>query len=178
RRRWNPSSFDYDVGSATGHPQTPRFQPSARHIRLYKLHGSLSWLEDDGVFYEEPSKSVLEKMPLIIYPSRLKYAQSIRPPFDWLFRTFSGALDKARLLICIGYSFADEDLNQCIFPCLKNHLSLLALSREPISALASVRAHRRVSAINEAETIIGGKDQNQTTDLWAFERFAEWLPAP
>ncbi|GAH96923.1 unnamed protein product, partial [marine sediment metagenome] len=38
--RWKPGSFDYDIGKATTHAQTPRFEPSARHIRLYKLHGS------------------------------------------------------------------------------------------------------------------------------------------
>ncbi len=29
RRRWNPSCFDYDIGKATGHTRSPRFEPSA-----------------------------------------------------------------------------------------------------------------------------------------------------
>lgn len=176
RRQWNHTSYDYDIGKATTHARNRRFEPSARHIRLYKLHGSLSWFEHNGRFYEEPRVDS-EKTPLIIYPSRLKYAQSIRPPFDLLFRAFGTALDQATLLVCIGYSFADQDLNQCILPCLKSRLSLLALSREPISALVSMRAHPRVSTINETGTIINGKNRNETTDLWAFERFAKWLPA-
>ena len=176
-RRWDPNCFDYDIGKATAHAQTPRFEPSARHIRLYKLHGSLSWFEDNGQFYEEKPTSESKRTPLIIYPSRLKYAESIRPPFDWLFRKFGAAVGVANLLICIGYRFADENLNQYIFTGLDNRLSLLVLSKEPIDALTSKLTHPRVSVINEESTIIGGNDQSEVTDLWAFERFAKWLPA-
>lgn len=176
-RRWNPGCFDYDIGKATTHAQTPRFEPSARHIRLYKLHGSLSWFEDNGQFYEEKPKSESKRIPLVIYPSRLKYAESIRPPFDWLFRRFSAGISEANLLICIGYRFADDNLNQYIFTGLDNGLSLLVLSKEPIDVLASRSTHPRVSVINEESTIIDGNDQREVTDLWAFEKFARWLPA-
>lgn len=176
-RRWNPACFDYDIGKATTHVQTPRFDPSARHIRLYKLHGSLSWFEDDGQFYEENPMLESNRTPLIIYPSRLKYAESIRPPFDWLFRRFGAAVSAADLLICIGYRFADENLNQYIFTGLDERLSLLVLSKEPIDAFVSISTHPRVSVINEERTIIDGNDQSEVTDLWAFEKFAKWLPA-
>ena len=176
-RRWNPGCFDYDIGKATTHAQTPRFEPFARHIRLYKIHGSLSWFEDTGQFYEEKPTSESKKAPLIIYPSRLKYAESIRPPFDWLFRRFGAAVNDANLLICIGYRFADKNLNQYIFTGLDKGLSLLVLSKEPIDTLAGMSTHPRVSVINEESTIIDGNKQNEVTDLWAFEKFAKWLPA-
>lgn len=177
RRRWNPASFDCDIGRATSHPQTPRFEHSARHIRLYKLHGSLSWFEDEGGFCEDKPSPGSERVPLIIYPSRLKYAESTRSPFDWLFRRFGAALQEAKLLICIGYGFGDDTLNHYIFAQLRNRLSLLALSKEPIDALGTFGAHRRLSVINEKSTIIDGHQQGSATDLWAFERFATWLPA-
>ena len=177
RRCWNPKCFDYDIGKATEHAQTPRFEPSSRHIRLYKLHGSLSWFEDKGIFYEtKPGPRSIRK-PLIIYPSRLKYAQSIQPPFDWLLRRFGDAISKAQLLVCIGYGFADEHLNQYIFAGLNNGLSLIALSKEQIRALASKSNHHRVSIITEESTIIDGNNQNEIIDLWAFEKFARWLPS-
>jgi hypothetical protein len=176
-RRWNPCCFDDDIGKATTHAQTPRFEPSARHIRLYKLHGSISWFESNGQFYEEKPTIESRRTSLIIYPSRLKYAESIRPPFDWLFRRFGAAISDANLLICIGYRFADEHLNQYIFPGLDKGLSLLVLSKEPIDALACRSTHPRVSVINEERTIIDGNDQSEVTDLWAFEKFAKWLPA-
>jgi len=176
-RRWNPGSFEYDIGKATTHVQTPRFEPSARHVRLYKLHGSLSWFENNGQFYEEKPMPESNRIPLIIYPSRLKYVESIRPPFDWLFRRFGAAVSSADLLICIGYRFADENLNLYIFTGLDKGLSLLVLSKEPIDAIASRSTHPRVSVINEERTIIDGNDQSEVTDLWAFEKFAKWLPA-
>jgi len=176
-RRWNPGCFDYDIGKATTHTRTPRFEPSARHIRLYKLHGSLSWFEDSSQFYEEKPTSESKRTPLIIYPSRLKYAESICPPFDWLFRRFGAEISDANLLICIGYRFADKNVNQYIFTGLDKKLSLLVLSKEPIDALDSRSTHPRVSVINEERTIIDGNDQSEITDLWAFEKFAKWLPA-
>ena len=176
-RRWNPCCFDYDIGKATTHAQSPRFEPSARHIRLYKLHGSISWFEANGQFYEEKPTLKSKRISLIIYPSRLKYAESIRPPFDWLFRRFGAAVSDANLLICIGYRFADEHLNQYIFTGLDKGLSLLVLSKEPIDALGHRANHHRVSVINEEGTIIDGKDQSEVTELWAFEKFAKWLPA-
>jgi hypothetical protein len=176
-RRWNPACFDYDIGSATSHTKTPRFELSARHIRLYKLHGSLSWFENDGEFYEEKPTSGSKRLPLIIYPSRRKYAESIRPPFDWLFRRFGAAVSEARLLICIGYRFGDKNLNQYIFTGLDKGLSLLVFSKEPVYALDSRTTHPRVSMINGESTIIDGKKQKEVTDLWAFEKFAKWLPA-
>ncbi len=176
-RCWNPGCFDYDVGKATTHSKNPRFEPSSRHIRLYKLHGSLSWFEDNGEFYEEKPSSGSSRIPLIIYPSRLKYTESIRPPFDWLFRRFSDAVSKARLLICIGYRFEDKHLNQYIDIGLNNGLSLLVFSKEPIETLANKSTHPQVSIINEENVIIDGEKHSEVTDLWAFEKFAKWLPA-
>ncbi|UCH70610.1 MAG: SIR2 family protein [Candidatus Bathyarchaeota archaeon] len=176
-RRWKPSCFDYDIGKATTHTQTPRFEASARHIRLYKLHGSLSWFEDNGHFYEEKPALESKGTPLIIYPSRLKYAESIRPPFDWLFHRFNAVVSSTKLLVCIGYRFADKNINQYIFTGLDKGLSLLALSKEPLGALAHRSSHPQVSLINEEQTIIDGNDQNKVTDLWAFEKLAKWLPA-
>jgi hypothetical protein len=80
-------------------------------------------------------------------------------------------------LICIGYRFADENLNQYIFTGLDERLSLLVLSKEPIDAFVSISTHPRVSVINEERTIIDGNDQSEVTDLWAFEKFTKWLPA-
>jgi hypothetical protein len=173
----NPCSFHLDIGKATNHVKTPRFEPSARHIRLYKLHGSLSWFEDNSEFCEQKPASEPMRAPLIIYPSRLKYADSIRPPFDFLFREFADAVSKAGLLICIGYSFGDQHLNQLIFNGLNSGLSLLALSREPIAPLTEKRTHPRVTLLSKESTIIDGTYQREVADLWSFEAFAKWLPA-
>lgn len=176
KRRWNPACFDQDIGKATDHAKTPRFESSARHIRLHKLHGSLSWYEQNGEFYENPNLAP-DKIPLIIYPSRLKYAESIRPPFDWLFRKFASAISQANLLICIGYRFADAHINQYIFSELDNGLSLLALSKGPIEVLSGRSTHPQVSILNEQTSIIDGKTLGSISELWAFEKFAYWIPA-
>jgi len=177
RRHWMPSCFEYDVGKQTLHAKTPRFEQSARHVRLFKLHGSLSWSDEKGVVCElEPSRAS-EGSPVIIYPSRLKYAASVVPPFDWLLLTFGGVLSTARVLVSVGYSYADANLNQYIYNGLDQGLHLVALSREPIGALADRAKNPQVSILNEEATIIDGVAQDRTINLWAFEEFCAWLPA-
>jgi len=177
RRRWNPSSFEYDIGKATAHVKTPRFDPSPRHIRLYKLHGSLSWFEHNNEFCEEKPTEHSQRIPLIIYPSRLKYAESLRPPFEALFRRFGAAIHDAELLVSIGYSFQDEHLNDLIFAGLNDGLSLFVLTKKPVDALGRWSTNPRVTMISETTTVIDGREQAETTELWAFESFSKWLPA-
>ena len=176
-RQWNLACFNLDIGRATTHTKTSRFKPSIRHVRLFKLHGSLSWFESNGEFYEEKPLKGSTKTPLIIYPSKLKYAQSIRPPFDWLFRKFGEEVYNAKLLVTIGYRFRDDNLNQYIFSGVSNGLSILVLSKEPIEAIVSLYNNLCVNVLNEQETIINGNTHTDKTDLWDFQRFSQWIPA-
>ena len=177
RRRWNPESFDMDIGTATDHVQKARFDRSARHIRLCKLHGSLSWYKIDGGFCEEKPSPGDTRIPLIIYPSRRKYSESICPPFEGLFRRFGEIVDRSNLLVSIGYGFGDAHLDQYIFSALNNSLSLVVFSKEPIDLLASKSSHSSISLINEKQTIIDGMNRNEVVNLWDFKEFSSWLPA-
>jgi len=105
-------------------------------IRLWKIHGSLSW------FWKEDKKTKTqrivrigkienidkEKNELVIYPSNEKYDSSRKLPFIAYFDRLKNYLLNGELLfIFTGYSFSDQHINEIIFNCLRqnNRLSVL-----------------------------------------------------
>jgi hypothetical protein len=87
-----------DFGNETG-----------KHVRIYKLHGSVNWfLKEDavtllpaGAGYSEPTERAL------IYPIRDK-AIAHGDPFSALFGHFRQALLTTQVCIVAGYSFRDD----------------------------------------------------------------------
>lgn len=94
-----------------------------RWVRLWKLHGSISWIQqgEDSVFRCHPPKAGQQVM---IYPSHLKYEQSRRMPYlamcDRLKAFFRET--KPTLILC-GYSFADDHLNELLLDGLRTNKS-------------------------------------------------------
>ena len=95
-------------------------------VRFWKLHGSIGWRS--GTEAVTDTKRVV-RLPLIapaatddlmIYPSREKYSDSRRLPFIALhdrLRRLTGSGEC--LLLVVGYSFADEHINDIIFANLR-----------------------------------------------------------
>lgn len=93
-------------------------------IRLWKIHGSLSWFwkKDDDT---ETSRIVrigkIDKIEnnsdeIVIYPSREKYDSSRKQPFIAYFDRLKNYLSDGELLFIItGYSFSDQHINEIIF---------------------------------------------------------------
>jgi hypothetical protein len=105
-------------------------------IRLWKIHGSLSW------FWKEDPKTKSQKVirigkidnikdeenELVIYPSKEKYDSSKKQPFIAYFDRLKNYLLSGELLfIFTGYSFSDQHINEIIFNCLRQNNRLTAL---------------------------------------------------
>lgn len=105
-------------------------------IRLWKIHGSLSW------FWKENPKTKAqhiirvgkieniknEENELVIYPSKEKYDSSKKQPFIAYFDRLKNYLLSGELLfIFTGYSFSDQHINEIIFNCLRQNNRLTAL---------------------------------------------------
>lgn len=105
-------------------------------IRLWKIHGSLSW------FWKEDSKTNSQKIirigkidnikdednELVIYPSKEKYDSSKKQPFIAYFDRLKNYLLSGELLfVFTGYSFSDQHINEIIFNCLRQNNRLTAL---------------------------------------------------
>jgi len=90
-------------------------------IRLFKLHGSLDWVEDQAYglcSLQHPRNKWAENIegestkPLLIFGTAHKLAP--REPFLSLAYSFSQAVLRTTVLAIIGYSFGDEYVNQII----------------------------------------------------------------
>lgn len=117
-------------------------QPSGKNdltknwIRLWKIHGSLSW------FWKLDAATGSQKIiragkfntsstvdnELVIYPSKEKYDSSRKQPFIAYFDRLKSFLSNGELLFVFsGYSFSDQHINDIIFNCLRqnNRLSCI-----------------------------------------------------
>ena len=105
-------------------------------IRLWKIHGSLSWFWK----YSEITKSqriirignigsVADiKNELVIYPSKDKYDTSRKQPFIAYFDRMRDYLLGGELLfVCTGYSFSDQHINEILFNCMRQNNRLFVI---------------------------------------------------
>lgn len=105
-------------------------------IRLWKIHGSLSW------FWKNETKLNAQRIirigkiadinkyenELVIYPSKDKYDSSRKQPFIAYFDRLKNYLSNGELLfIFAGYSFSDQHINDIIFSCLRENNRLFAI---------------------------------------------------
>lgn len=105
-------------------------------IRLWKIHGSLSW------FWKKNSDSNSHNIvrvgkisdiknldnELVIYPSKEKYDSSKKQPFVAYFDRFKNfLLGGERLFIFTGYSFSDQHINEIAFNSLRQNNRLFIL---------------------------------------------------
>src|SRR3989339_658458 len=100
-------------------------------IYLYKLHGSINWIEKEGnsLFNIQeinikhtdikPTESVL------IYPNPLKQSKSLTSPYTDIIREFQKKLLlQNSVLFVFGYSFSDDHLNNIIYQALSSNSSI------------------------------------------------------
>lgn len=97
---------------------TPHLLDNAE-FRYIKLHGSLDWIDDAelgicSLEYPPHADASLSmgQQPLLIFGTDSKLTG--KDPFLTLLYTFSRVLESCELLITIGYSFADQYINEII----------------------------------------------------------------
>lgn len=85
-----------------------------RWARLWKLHGSINWRQDDrGVISRGERIKPGERR--VIHPSHLKYEESRRMPYVAMFDRLSAFLQSSpAVLVTCGFSFSDQHLNAMI----------------------------------------------------------------
>jgi hypothetical protein len=130
-RVFNPARFHYTFSKKID-ANLEKFEPLENMVYLYKLHGSISWIEqeDNSLFniHEIPvtgGKSKSDENHVLIYPTPLKQAQSLGSPYADLIREFQTKLSLPNSVIfIIGYSFSDEHLNNIIYQALGSNSSI------------------------------------------------------
>ena len=120
---FNPAIFNYALAEKMDLSQS-KWSVIDNFFYLYKIHGSVNWIEADGenkLFkvkeIQEPTIAELKgKDNIMIHPTPLKYNASLGSPYSDLFREFQKKLmQNNNILVTIGYSFSDEHINNLIF---------------------------------------------------------------
>jgi len=122
---FNPTIFNYALAEKMDLSQS-KWSVIDNFFYLYKIHGSVNWIESDKTDSEnklfkvkeiqDPKYDNLEDKEIMIYPTPLKHNASLSSPYSDLFREFQRKLmTNNNILVTIGYSFSDEHINNLIF---------------------------------------------------------------
>jgi len=176
RRYFDPTVFDLSRGLRENNRFTERHE---LHINLLKLHGSVSWLIEQGRVIEsglDLRSTALDRA--IVLPRRRKVLDTLSTPFDQLFTRASRILGSScKYLVSCGFSFGDKHINdQLIFPKLReNQIRLVSLCGEEPECLNELKVFPAYSAGFPDNCYIEGTDTGTGTDLWQFSSLVELL---
>lgn len=97
---------------------TDDFRYLPKQTKLWKIHGSLGWSEDDK---KRVIRTASGKNDIMIYPSISKYEHSKKMPYTALMDRLCNYLKQpdSVLFVC-GYSFGDEHINERILSGLRS----------------------------------------------------------
>lgn len=131
-RVFNGNNYDYDIVIRKNSRITAQENYAGKVFHLYKLHGSLDWEKDEESGQIRKCDFVNNKMPVMIFPSSIKYETSYEQPFFEMMSRFQTELRIGNaLLIIIGYSFGDKHINSMIFEALELNHSLQLVIVDP-----------------------------------------------
>lgn len=129
-RFFNPSRFGYTFSKKIEN-SLEKYEALDNMIYLYKLHGSINWIEKEGnsLFnIQEVNIQHTDSKPtesVLIYPNPLKQGKSLTSPYTDIIREFQKKLLLANsVLFIIGYGFNDEHLNNIIYQALSSNSSI------------------------------------------------------
>ncbi len=122
-RRFSPESYQYDL-YYPGDVTEGRVNRVDRVLQLYKLHGSIHWQKEKegstnlhGI--KQNAQSPTNYNDVLIYPSTMKYGETLGFPYSEMFRHFSTSIFRPQtVLFTVGYAFNDEHINRLIFQAL------------------------------------------------------------
>ena len=129
-RFFNPALFNYSMSKRMD-TSIDKFEPIENLIYLYKIHGSINWIEDkelnSNTYFKirELVEPNFEANNVLIYPTPLKQNKSLGSPYVDLFREFQHKmLEPNTVLFVIGYSFSDEHVNDIIYRALATNSTM------------------------------------------------------
>lgn len=131
KKYFNPAFFNYSFSKRMD-TSLEKFEPVNNMVYLYKIHGSVNWIEDSSnanSYFNIRELTEIESDyngKAMIYPTPLKQNKSLGSPYVDLFREFQHKLlEPNSVLFVIGYSFNDEHINDIIYRSLVTNGSLI-----------------------------------------------------
>lgn len=164
-------------------------------FRLFKIHGSINWVKDDKeVVRRKPSypDSLVDERQ-VIYPCEQKYFLTQYGIYETLMNLFRKRLRDRRpnnKLVIIGYSFADNHINEAIIDAIcdpGNNLTVYAFVGEEEKTDAQIkrlenlieRCSHKLNIMVGAKKFLGNAleasewQEIQSENLWKFENLVK-----
>ena len=160
------SRLDIDL-----HYNPPGIRGEPRYLegvaRFTKLHGSVDWLDRDSAiqriglpFGASNTASMLsaatDARNLMIYPNAAKDRETASYPYVELFRDFAASICRPNsTLVCYGYGFGDEHINQVVEDMLtipSVHLVIIAFG-DPLGRI--LKTYERLGRHAQISLLIG-----------------------
>lgn len=170
-RRFSSQSFDLGFRNTQARGEA-RF--GVYNIYLAKLHGSLSWKEENGQVFEVSAPLANQRIEaflderdgsdlgLMVMPRAAKYMDTIGYVLGELFRRFAEFMSKPQsCLILCGYGFGDEHINRLIRSALLNPTLQLVIyssgfNGDPADQNLPPALRKLLSLKNPRITVVGG----------------------
>lgn len=194
-RQFYPQNFDLAFRNVNAKGEA-RF--GHYHAYLYKLHGSLTWYQDDSLTVNEVSssqaydnyiKDIINEDDYyrgqhLIYPGANKYSHTIGFVYGEMFRRFGEFLSKSQTALFInGFGFGDYHINRIILGALLNP-SFHVVVYYPELAKAQINVDSGTASEGEKAIItLKHLTLNQVTVVGGggdayFDSFVKHLPYP
>jgi hypothetical protein len=172
-RRFNPASFRYALAEQLD-VASRKWAAVDAFVYLCKLHGSVSWTEDDhGLFPIRERWPADDVSKIMIYPTPAKQNASLASPYADLFREFQSRIVREQsVLITVGYAFGDEHLNNIIYQALTIPTFRLIIFASPDTEgeIAKLRALK-----DPRIWMIGGDGPTESSRAHYFDTVVEHL---
>ncbi|MEX0955037.1 MAG: SIR2 family protein [Rhizobiaceae bacterium] len=131
-RRFNPATFRYALAEQLD-LTSRKWSAVDGFVYLCKLHGSISWTEDDhGLFPIRETAVSQDPGKVMIYPTPAKQNSALGSPYADLFREFQSRIVREQsVLFTMGYAFGDEHINNIIYQALTIPTFRLVIFADP-----------------------------------------------
>jgi hypothetical protein len=138
--------------------------PGRRWARLWKLHGSVTWSQTGENERRRVVRGPEQESGEMILPSLRKYEESRKQPYVAMLDRLRGVLGERDdiILICAGYSFSDQHINEILFEALDSNpgLHVFALCFQDLddkdALVSKAQAQRKLIVLTPSRAIVGG----------------------
>lgn len=158
-RKFNPISYNYAFVENMN-LNSDVWDRISNFYNLYKVHGSINWVNKDSVVIEKPIENITDET-VMIYPTPLKDRTTLMTPYSDLMRNMQQSLMKNNsILVTLGYSFSDDHINRII-------LNMLSVPSFRLVVLGSGESIEKLISVNDSRIWVINSDDK----IHYFENF-------
>ncbi len=151
-RKFNPISYNYAFVENMNLNKDV-WDRITNFYNLYKIHGSINWVNKNSVVIEKPIENITDDT-VMIYPTPLKDRTTLMTPYSDLMRNMQQSLMKNNsILVTLGYSFSDDHINRII-------LNMLSVPSFRLVVLGSGTNIEKLISVNDSRIwVINSEDK-------------------